>query len=280
MRTLTLMSRTGLIEIDAEPPPKANMTQDSQQIFREYKNYRTIQILDDSHLASETWDTKVEPIRLERQAWIQKTFELMKEALKPKRCLSEIFTEAYYINPQTSRRGVPVESSCGGCPICRTTDQDPFQGGSPQPTYVWKNFEHYSIGNNLSSLINQERLVGIFYPSQIQHKDEKKIKRLIKFFIKEGIMNFVLPEKVKSILEKEKVFTFDEYQAFLMPKLPTLIYIDSENKNHYALSKSDLLKVVFMPENEADPTNANRLLKDVWQGKMFTINYLCGVLGL
>ncbi|MHC5730592.1 MAG: hypothetical protein ACYTXY_42095, partial [Nostoc sp.] len=127
IRTLTLMNRANLIEIDSEEPPqKKNSESESEKAYQAawdlYRNSRSIRICNQLHLEKFTWESEVEPVRQERQNWSYKNLELMKEALKAKRCISEIFAQAYSIpsrhTPET-RNPVIVSRACGGCPVCR-----------------------------------------------------------------------------------------------------------------------------------------------------------------
>lgn len=119
IRTLTLMSRAGLLEIDAEPPPqRTNFASEStyKAALEKHRNLRIVRILNDSHLYPETWHHLVEPARSQRQRWADRSLKLMREALRPKRCISEIFSEAYSIPARELpyRKRVHVERACGG----------------------------------------------------------------------------------------------------------------------------------------------------------------------
>ncbi len=287
IRTLTLMSRAGLISIDAEPPPQRAQF-DSEEAFKkeieEFQAHRTIQILDEQHLQPDVWEAKVEPTRNQRQRWAYHSFNLMKEALRPKRCLSDIFSEAYSISTRSEppRRGVVVERSCGGCPFCRDKGILPFQGATPAPFRIWQQ-PNSRLGAALKALLNGENLLGVFYSLPLDRQAARDRKRLIPRLVKEGIMNVVAPESLHHLFEGEVVFWFDAYKPFLMPQLPTLLYYDSATiplADYQQFARSNFPLIVFLLENAPDPTTPHRLALDVWPGRGYALQSLCTRLSL
>ncbi|PSN16989.1 hypothetical protein C7293_00220 [filamentous cyanobacterium CCT1] len=291
IRTLTLMSRAGLISIDAEPPPQRSQfdsEEDFKQAIEKYSSYRTIQIRDEQHLQTEVWEEKVEPTRNQRQQWAYHSFNLMKEALRSKRCLSDIFSEAYSIPSRSEppRRSVAVERSCGGCPFCRNKGVLPFQGATPAPFRIWQP-PHSRLGEALKALLNGENLLGVFYSLHLDRQAERDRKRLIKRLIprlvKEGIVNVVAPQTLYLLFDGEVVFSFEGYQPFVMPQISTLLYYDSAMipiADYQQFARSKVPLIVFLPDNTPDPTTPHRLVRDVWPGRGFRLDLLCGELGL
>ncbi|MBE9113790.1 ATP-dependent DNA helicase RecQ [Nodosilinea sp. LEGE 07298] len=266
IRTLTLMSRAGLIALDAEPLPHIEDKEDFKQAIEQYRGYRTVQISDEQHLKVDVWAEKVEPARNQRQQWAFNSLKLMKEALRPKRCLAEIFSEAYSIQTrlEPSRRGVPVERSCGGCPYCRQKEIAPFQGATPTPFRVWQQPSDRK-GEALKAVLAGEDLLGIFYSLPLDRQSERDRKRLILWLLKEGIGNVVAPQAIYSLLNEALVFLFEAYQPFLMPKIPTLVYYDSETilpEDYQQFTKARVPHIVFLPESTPDPTGCIPVLQD------------------
>jgi ATP-dependent DNA helicase RecQ len=291
IRTLTLMSRAGLIDIDATPPPQRSqlfLETAFQEELERYKCYRTIQIWDDSHLDSETWERKVEPARLHRQQWADYSLDLMKEALRSKRCLSEIFAEAYSISVQEfpSRKRVHVERSCGGCPICRSQGTEPFAGGTPLPTPVWGE-PYFFLGEPLQEILEKEKLLLVFYSAFKDNRAERNRDRLFKWFINQGIQNIVAPAGLHGTLAKQSgkasIFLFEQYRPLQMFSVPTLIFHPEDEffPSRYLLSaKAGAPRIILLPESTTDPTATHRQLKDVFSGRCFYFNALCMELSL
>lgn len=187
IRTLTLMSRAGLLEIDAEPPPQRTNF-DSEEAYKKaleyHRSLRAVRILNDAHLYPEIWHQLVEPARNQRQWWADRSLKLMREALQTKQCISEIFSEAYSIPARESprRSRVHVERSCGGCPVCRKQGVEPFAGGTPLPSPVW-NEPYFLLGEPLQKLLDGATLLLVFYTAFEGKKAERNRDRLFKWLI-------------------------------------------------------------------------------------------------
>lgn len=291
IRTLTLMSRAGLIEIDAEPPPQRTNF-DSEESYKkaleQHRNLRTVKILNDAHLSPDTWNQFVEPARSQRQRWAERSLNLMREALRPQRCISEIFSEAYSIPARESpyRNRIHVEQSCGGCPVCRDQQVEPFAGGVPLPASVWEKPNFY-LGEPLQKLLDGESLLLVFYSVFEDKRSERNRDRLFKWLISQGIKNIVAPTALHEAFAKQTgkipIFLFEEYHPLQMFKVPTLIFHpEGELLSVRCLlaPETEVPRIILLPENTPDPTANHRQLKDVFNGRNFYFEFLCGELGL
>lgn len=291
IRTLTLMSRAGLLEIDAEPPPqrtKFDSEEAYEKAFEQHRSLRTVRVLNDAHLSLGTWHQFVEPARNQRQQWAERSLKLMQEALRPQRCISEIFSEAYSIPVRESphRSRVHVERSCGGCPVCRKQGSEPFAGGIPLPAPVWDK-PSFCLGEPLQKLLDGESLLLVFYPAFEDKRSERNRDRFFKWLINQGIQNVVAPTALHEAFTKQAgkipIFLFEEYRPLQMFKVPTLIF-HAEGK---PLSVRCLLapemgvpRIILLPENTPDPTTEHRQLRNVFNGRNFHFDVLCMELGL
>ncbi|MCY6493401.1 protein DpdF [Leptolyngbya sp. GGD] len=290
IRTLTLMSRANLLEIDAEPPPQRKDFDEVgfKKVLEDYHNMRTVRILNDSHLDEKTWHDLVEPTRTQRQYWAEHSLKLMREALQPKRCISEILAEAYRIPSRQfpARNRVHVERSCGGCPVCRKQGMKPFSGVVPQPAPVWDT-PFFSVGEALQTHLDGESLLLVFYNSFEDEEADYARARLFKWFINQGIANIVAPVELHETFarqaDKLPIFLFEEFRPLQMLNIPTLIS-HSQDKDlplRYLLPpKNAVPRVVFLPEDTLDPASQHRQLKNVFNGRSFHFDFLCGELGL
>lgn len=286
IRTLTLMNRANLIAIESEEPPqKKNFETESESEFEEayqaawdsYRNCRIIRICKDLHNKQLTWEFEIEPVRQQRQKWSSYNFQLMEEALKPTRCISEIFAEAYSIARSTENRSpVKVSKACGGCPVCRKNGVIPFSGIMPASKAAWEKPSIF-IGGELQRLIAGEKILLIFYDSLEQLNKFQIGQKIFKWLIDQGIRNIVIsPEYRQFIKDIYKInnpftFLFENYEPLLIPRIPTLIFhppgISLPQK--YLSSTSNIMRVILLPTNTPDPDREDRLLINVFPGRYF-----------
>jgi ATP-dependent DNA helicase RecQ len=282
IRTLTLMNRANLIKIDSEEPPqKRNFETESEEAYQAawdlYRNCRIIRICTDLHLKQETWESEIEPVRQQRQQWSSKNFQLMKEALKPKRCISEIFAEAYSIPSR-----VIVSKACGGCPVCRKNRVTPFPGIMPTSRAVWQK-PSFLIGGELQRVIAGEKILLIFYDSLEQLNKFQRGRKIFKWLIEQGIRNMIISQEYRQFIKdtykinNSFTFLFDNYEPFLMSHIPTLIFhppgISLPRK--YLSNASNLMRVILVPTNTPDPDREDRLLINIFSGKYFKFEVFC-----
>jgi ATP-dependent DNA helicase RecQ len=291
IRTLTLMSRSGLINIDAdEPPQRRNFRSEAayNQAWEVHRESRFIRIRDESHLNRQTWEHKVEPIRQQRQNWSYKNLQLMREVLRPKRCISEILAEAYTIPARAApepRKQVIVSPACGGCPVCRKNREVVFSGIMPAPLPVWQK-PNFVVGETLKSLLGGDKLMLVFYESLEAQSWKLKSSQVFNWLIEQGINNLVVADEFQSILIAETnriadicIFLFDKYEPMLMPRIPTLIFHPPGKAiphNYLSLNRtSHAPLIIFLPVDTPDPSRPDRKLIDIFSGRYFMFNHFC-----
>ncbi len=286
IRTLTLISRTGLIKLDSQKPPQRKDFESDHayiQSLDKHRNSRLIEIINEYHLKPEVWQSEVEPIRSQRQNLSYHNLQLMKEALekKPKRCISKIFEEAYTIarreNP-TFRKAVRVFTACGGCAFCRKQHDEPFSERIIASPLIWQQ-PYFCIGEELNRLLRGEKLLLIFYNAVEQKHWERRRNNLIRWLIGQGIHNIVAPKELHNIFTKEAnkldgafIFLFEpeSYQPIKTPRIPTLIFHSQERMlPDVYLSTSTAHRVILLPINTVDPSRDDRLLIDIFPGRNF-----------
>jgi len=294
--TLTLMNRSGLIEINAEYPPKKK-EYSSDDEYEEAKklrqNTRVIRIIDEQHLDLARWKEVVEPVRVQRQQSNYRNLELMKEALRTsaRRCTAEIFCEAYSIPERESpyRSKVYVSKSCGGCPYCRTQGDECYAGATPIPRVIWQE-PNYTIEQGLQNKLDDacKSLLLIFY-NQANHKLwEQDRNQLIRWFIRQGIRNVVSQKSLHDTFitqakqaGKEEIFMFENLEL-RMPQVPTLIYWQHSSipKNYINPPRSGIPRIVMLPEDTLEPESTYRRLFDVFWGCKYKFNLFCAEVGI
>jgi ATP-dependent DNA helicase RecQ len=298
IRTLTLMSRANLIEIDFEEPPlKKDFECQSETAYekawKDYRNHRIIRIHNELHLEKSAWDSEVEPIRKQRQSSSYKNIKLMEEALNAKRCMSEIFEEAYAISESfigEAKNKVQVFRACGGCRVCRRNGNQPFSEIMPEPVFIWEK-PNTLLGEELERLLWNDNIMLIFYDSLEEKSTKSQMIRVIKWFVEQGIKNIIIPDDLEERFIKEInripnnfVFTWEKYQPIRMPRIPTLIFHPQGEKIPYNyLSKNSMqqtLKVILLSINTPDPTRQDRKLIDIFPGRHFKFEPFCTEIGI
>lgn len=296
IRTLTLLSRAGLIEIDSEQPPQ-RANSDSEETYKKalesYQQFRSIRIRNEYHMDTETWESQVEPVRQQRQSWSNKNLQLMREALRPKGCISEIFAEAYTIPARETpepRSRVMVSRACGGCPVCRKNGVKPFSGIMPVPRPVWQKPKFF-VGEELQRLLADEKLMLIFYESVDERSWQRRSNKLLKWLTEQGIRNIVIPQKLHNTFIKEVskvpdtfIFLFENYKPIWMPRIPTLIFHpQGVSLTPIYLSKlnaSNAPRIILLPVDTPDPDKDHRRLIDVFSGRQFRFDLFCTEIGI
>ncbi|MEH2026835.1 protein DpdF [Nostoc sp.] len=292
IRTLTLMNRANLIAIDSvEPPQKKNFESESEEAYQAawkyHRNSRSIRIRNQLHLEKLTWESEVEPVRHQRQSWSHKNLQLMKEALKAKRCISEIFAQAYSIpsrhTPET-RSPVIVSRACGGCPVCRKNGVTPFPGIMPTSRPVWQE-SNFLPGKEMQRVLGGEKILLIFYDSLEQINNFQRGQKLFKWLIEQGIKNIVISPEYRQFLKESSrihnsfIFLFDSYEPLLMPRIPTLIFhppgihLPLKYLSNYSISTT--IRIILLPINTPDPDREDRLLINVFSGRYFKFDVFC-----
>ncbi len=288
IRTLTLMNRTGLIEIDSEKPPLKKdfeLEADYLAAHKNHQNSRIIRIRNESHLDNETWELQVEPVRHQRQNWSYKNLQLMREALQAKRCLSEIFNEAYSIPRRQSapRSPVNVSRACGGCPVCRKNGVPPSPGIMPIPKPVWQKPKFF-VGEELQRLLAGDKLLLIFYESWEELNKLGRGNRLFKWLIGQGIRNIVVPPEYRKLIQDVNripeafIFLFENDEPLRMPDIPTLVFyshLTSISGRYILQNMSNAPRIIFLPMNTADPNREDRRLFNIFSGRALKFESLC-----
>ncbi len=291
IRTLTLMSRSGLIDIDAEEPPRRRNFK-SEAAYNEawelHRESRFIRIRDESHLNRQTWEHKVEPIRQQRQNWSYKNLQLMREVLRPKRCISEIFAEAYTIPARVvpePRKLVRVSPACGGCPVCRKNREPEFSGIMPAPLPVWQK-PNFVVSEKLKSLLAEDKLMLVFYEPLEAQSWKLKSSNFFNWLIEQGINNLVLHDEFPTIKIAEIngiadacIFLFEKYEPMLMPPIPTLIFHPPGKAiphNYLSLNRTfQAPLIIVLPVDTPDPSRDDRKLIEIFPGKFFMFDHFC-----
>lgn len=291
-RTLTLMSRAGLIALDDEPPPSFTIgvevdssdlesdLQDNDYTSRK-ANLRVVKILDQEHLSLERWKARVDPIRDELAKTQRHQMGLMREVLRGKRCVAEILSEAYSFTAplvESGRRGTPVASSCGGCSYCRQQKREPFSHSPSSPPWPWT--PRTEVEDRLQKYLAGYQVLALFYPS-LDSKREllRRWQKLLLWMIRQGIQSVVASEEVLRHLSVKMdelslmpVFVSSQYRPTTTPMVPTILFLsvgerfssrDAWMRRIHTPHMEREPLVLVLPDNMVDPDRPDRSLRSV-----------------
>jgi len=277
VRTLTLMQRAGLLALDDEPPPQARADDLQPSTSPRVEGVsRVVRILDQAHLSEAAWRERVEPER--DRSWIRddRAFGLMREALAGhRRCLSEVFAEAYGALPpteNTAEGGATVERSCGGCTYCRERGIAPRGGLQPVPIWAWR--APGRLGPAISAVL-QRRPVAVFYETG----DEKRAIKMMWWLGSQGLRHVVvsdalMPTALEMLTGSRAreiapfVTPFSEFTSLRSSALPTVLCISEELVRDDILeanmsSRFNMPRIVLLSAYARPADRPDRLLRNV-----------------
>jgi ATP-dependent DNA helicase RecQ len=290
INTLTLMSRARVLQMDAERPPEreinavdvAGEEARHRKRLKTHREHRIIRILDPQHLEPETWQRRVEPVRLDAYRNSQLDLSRMRQALRGGRCVAQILAEAYRIETPGSG-SVQVVLSCGGCSACRAVGQPPYSGPLPEPLPPWS--ASRDMGKPLERLLGGSDAVGIFYDEVELYDFERFLRWLVSMGVRSAVLPSGLPPTLRSTAlevlgspSERPVFLSEEYHFRRAPRVPTLILHPSgaEVPAHYLPSRdgNGAPRVLFLPVDTVDPGSPHRLLRALMPRKFGFTEFL------
>lgn len=291
IRTLTLMSRASLIRLDDERPLSndANLPGDAEEaiptasgvsLVEQQHLRRVVDILDDNHLSKELWERRVEPIRERTARTSSQQFQLLRELLKEKRCVAEIFGKAYSLTREIDGCEVSVAHSCGGCGFCRSAGQTPYSDSvSTYATRIpWSPYT--AVGIQLEKYLAGNNLLALFFSTKDSLKEQRRTQcKFLDWLLGQGIRCVICPkvlliefsEKVRKIktlpimVHQNHDYTFRE-----LPKVPTVLFhpigepfkqLDTWLSIMRTQNRKEGPYVLVLPDNSVDPEQPDRLLK-------------------
>jgi ATP-dependent DNA helicase RecQ len=289
-RTLTLMSRAGLIEIDSAPSARLDPGDTRQNEAPQFPT-RVVRILDEHHQDEYAWKTRVEPERTRARNRDERSFALMREVLSPARCLSEIFEEAYTIGSfgtDSSSKSVRVSRSCGGCQYCRSHGREPFAGAMPRP--LPSRLASTAIGQSLSSVL-QERSGAVFWePGALD-----RVSRVLWWVASQGFRHVVIGDELMEALRAgltparaRSMVPFltplSQYDLLTGGKVPTVVLVGVSRVPEQIVSSlataNSPQRLLLLPTNATSSSRPDRYLRDVITPPRFSLSEFEAILGL
>lgn len=262
LRTLHLMRRAGLIEIEGSP----SAVEDGVAVRK-----AVVRIRDHEHLNSQVWSDRVDPLRdalltQSRQAW-----ELLKAALRGRECLSQVFEKAY----TSPEHGVTVVRACGGCPACREVGEPPRCGRmlprhSPQQTWP-----ETAVSEPMARFLRGERVGVLFRAAPAGADNGQDLRDFVAWCARQRIVNLVMPTEWVAVwrqtllaLSIRPLFVHDDLPSGIIRDQPTAIFVFGTLRNRWPriwtlIGQLPTPTILVLPNDLRQPDRPDRLIHDV-----------------
>ncbi len=307
VHTLALLARSGVIDLDAQPPPRRDefIGEDGafdeerfQAEFARHRNQRVLRIIDEAHLDLEkTWRGTVERSRSEGARSTRRGLDLMLEALAGERCFAEIFAEAYEIplrSEEPPRAASLVSRSCGGCPACRRRGFSPRAGTMPTPRPAWREVRT-SLPADLVRLLGPAGEAVLFDDllGRAAGTDRQRRERLVRFLVAQGFRSFVAPaeelERLRPLFAappSPPVFFDEDWKPLHLPPVPALLIRPPAAVLAVILRSvgrapgTKVPRLLWLPADTRDPEKPHCLLAHTVRLASYPIDEFCTRVGV
>lgn len=241
LRTLALMTRAGLIELDAEPPPTRSPDEPEEawearcaDSFARYRNTSVIRLLDLRAEERSVWDERCRVVRQQARDFDRRQLEAMKGLLAGEPAICEMLQTAYEIEWVQGESGPDVvvrpERSCGGCPACRAKARPPWEGVRPHPPPLRQPLVR--VAPPLQAAVAGALTLWVFVPPNCEDATwTRDVVRLVERAVRHGVRNIVAPPEVLAdrtvrgcfrYAHGRAVFLHEFDDGLSLPDLPTL----------------------------------------------------------
>jgi superfamily II DNA/RNA helicase len=274
LKTLLLLCRAGLIELDIGPQ-QSREDDDVAEYFAPIWRLH-VRIKDFSHLNAATWTIRVTPIRLRSIESGVQSLDLLASVLNGKKEISEVLSQLYRVN--FGAMDIHVVAVCGGCPIHRRSPDEPLNYRPPLaapifrvPAYDQKpwNSRFPHLAKPLTYLLFEGRLqdneieVLTVVAWLVQNKLVREVATFGDSYL---IRNARWHDLYKQIADGVVVHRdIDDGGEEPYTPLGRLTCFDQLPRNNDLAIASQLARpfhVILVPAETRDPSNGNRLLRD------------------
>lgn len=257
MRTVALMARAGLLRLLGAPYPRIQKEGD----------WLEIEIIDDNHLDTEVWQTRVETVRQEDSLASKRNLDLMRDYLRDNRCPAEILEELY-----GAERVGRVCSRCNQCRLDENCRLRNVPVGEPRSHW------NAPLDALVANLLDHDlRLLVTYDPSSIPRTASRRLGDTLRRLQQARFAKLItLGEQP---FDMARVLKFAEQSAFFvsdlsslalsrLPRGPELIMVGAgqtlEVQN--LTPRSDNPRIFLAPLDQLAPDG--RRLRDVFGGRI------------
>jgi len=200
MRTLLLMCRAGLIELEIESAQEGAGQLEEFSTRSPLAAMATVwvHIRDHGHLREDVWESRVGPARGRTHRGAVRNLRLMKAMIEDGREVSETLAELYRI--ENSFWPVDVTRACGGCPVDRSVDSLFRQYHAPRAIPIARAIEpNYSAWSERFPWLSA-RLTYVFLEDDIESPSlQQSVMNLVGWLISDCGMREVATSAPSSL---------------------------------------------------------------------------------
>jgi hypothetical protein len=273
LRTLTLMSRAGMIELVGKDP-RRDQTAASESGAVPGGNWVPVHLIHGS-LSDRTWfEDTIRASRKKTHASDEESWRLMGKLLTAGIDVAHILQEAYAVEASLedgAEIAVIPQPSCGGCPSCRRDARPPYTGVLPRPGPVRcpMEFADETLSGLVDGLPREVLLVTYDATAYARQADWFELaERVAIAAVRHGVRAVIAPPDLLArreigLLHRRCldgfVFLDDRYIPGRAPDIPTLIV------HPWGISNADLvldylfeapgipMRLVLVPSDLPDP---------------------------
>jgi superfamily II DNA helicase RecQ len=274
-RTLALMARARLIELDADPPPRPNPDEKSEdweirraEAFANYYN-TTVVALRHGRLDEQAWTEAVTRVVAQMHDADDASLRYMLAALEGSTRMCELLRRVYSLGPDAAEaNGIgPPALSCGLCSVCRgrPTWIEPM---GPPPAIPMTAVRPDAW---LAAKVAHTGTLTIFYPRPTSARDhytwESAFDLFVEVSLRHGVRTLIASNRLTARGAVQKAHEYTPERAFFvedsgqglttLPPVPTALVADPEGElqpsRHWYAAQEDRPQVLLVPADSLDP---------------------------
>lgn len=287
VRTLILMHRAGLLELQGDAPPR-NLDDLSKEERRKqldaYQDSRLVKLKTAGPRDQEAFEEAMAPIREMMEEENKRGFRDMQALVTGEACVAETLTKVYQVpRKDTTHRDPPVSvpitvaPECGGCPACRARDSWLIASSPESVTMPTWQSEADDLHISLDDLFRDGPLLFVFYSQEDQGRSwSRSVQQVVYQCFQRGIRCVVAPkEQIESWRDqwegtKDPVFLDTLLSDWPDPTaqlhIPELVYLSEGSDLGSWYIQKGAPRILILPASTRDPRAPHRRLQDTCPG--------------
>jgi len=282
VRTLLLMHRAGLLDLQGEPPPLPEEVPDDELEARlqRYFDRRVIEVKTAAPLNKEVFRDAIRPVRETMQADTEQGLTDMITLLKGEQCTSKILAQVYRVprngplNEAPVSRSVSVFPECGGCPACRADGSQPGVSPSEDVSVPPWSASVHDVHASLRSLFREGTQFYVFYEAEDQGRTwTRTLEDVVRQCVRRDVRRVIAPREILDTWrerwrDRSLLVFLDELErdwpdpTATLP-VPELVYLPTDTPLPAHYLRSNAPRILILPASTPHPHDSHRPLQDV-----------------